>query len=378
MTTQQWSVQPDVQQLLNRLIDRIEDAELRGSSGVRPLKLDERSFPALYLAELESAREAAWENVTRLEREGWIQVKLDRPTLGTAPYERNPRIAVANEAAIRVATGRPVRIRSALELWQAAVDVGLNAPHGIKQIVRRSPLAVPGREPAEVMARLNLLFAMADAPLLLREVSAQLFWNQSKILDGRQTLVAAILGVEACPFPEMPIHLQVALPLTSIRGVLFIENLTTFERATREPGPRFDGLILVFSSGYKASAKRLRLPSGVSIYLASHGNRDPQVEQVFTHWLFNHGSLPCWFWGDLDHAGMGILAALRASFPAMGAWPQGYAPMLALLEDGHGHPPEQAGKQYQLPVERTGCDYADRWLIPALAIHQKFVDQEAV
>jgi hypothetical protein len=373
-----WALQADVQQLLNLLIDRLESAEQRNKQLVRPIKLDERSFPPLYRAEFESEREAAWTNVERLARAGWIALTLDRARPGTAPYELSPRVTILDVASIRAVTGRAARVRSSTELWYEAVDSTLKAPNAVKEIVKRHLITVPGRPAAEVVARLDALRSLADTSLMLREVSAQLFWNQSKVLDNRQGLVAAILGLDECPFPDMPVQLLVALPTQPLTGVLFVENQTTFECASRDNGERYTGLALAFSYGFKASAKRLRRPEGVSLYFAAHGDQCLATRDAFTAWLFGASALPNWFWGDLDHAGMGILAAMRVPFPTLGAWRPGYEPMVALLDNGQGHDPEQAGKQAQQPVERTGCEYADQVLIPAIAKHLRFVDQEAV
>jgi hypothetical protein len=86
--------------------------------------------------------------------------------------------------------------------------------------------------------------------------------------------------------------------------------------------------------------------------------------------------MPVYFWGDLDYAGMRILAAMRSSFPEMTAWAPGYAPMLAALLAGGGHSPEAAEKQGQRAVVSSGCPYADGQLIPALSRTGRYLDQE--
>lgn len=73
---------------------------------------------------------------------------------------------------------------------------------------------------------------------------------------------------------------------------------------------------------------------------------------------------------------MAILSSLPASFPSTRVWEPGYAPMLVCLEAGEGHTPEEARKGGQKPVLSTGSGYADDVLIPALAMHQCFIDQE--
>ena len=96
----------------------------------------------------------------------------------------------------------------------------------------------------------------------------------------------------------------------------------------------------------------------------------------FRDWLWGNGKLPAWFWGDLDFSGMRILAALRAVFDGLRAWEPGYQPMLARLELGEGHSPEAAGKEGQLCMQSTGCEFADTQLLPVLLNKGLFVDQE--
>ena len=230
----------------------------------------------------------------------------------------------------------------------------------------------------EIVQQLNRLQSFSDQPMLLREVSAQLFWGMSKVLDKRQGLVAGLLGMDECPFPESPIQLQVYLPVGGYSSVLFIENLMTFEQACRAVDKTFAGLALVYASGFKGSAKRLRMPGGCSLYYAGTGALGGEIKLLFEEWLFGSAdpASPVYFWGDLDFSGMRILAAMRSTFPRLTAWEPGYALMLQELLDGRGHSPEAAEKAGQRPIERTGCLYADQQLIPALKIQGRFVDQE--
>lgn len=82
--------------------------------------------------------------------------------------------------------------------------------------------------------------------------------------------------------------------------------------------------------------------------------------------------------GDLDYAGMRILAALRDVFDGLAAWQPGYEPMLERLRKNEGHAPDEAGKAGQGVLEATGCHYADTQLLPSLKVSGTFVDQEVV
>ncbi|RYF30366.1 MAG: hypothetical protein EOO23_05320 [Comamonadaceae bacterium] len=217
--------------------------------------------------------------------------------------------------------------------------------------------------------------AFADSPMLLREVSSRLFWGMSKVLDNRQGLVAAVLGLDDCPFPESPIQLQVVLPRGVPVGVLFIENAMSFDATTRSGSSLCAGMFVVYASGFKASAKRLRRPGGASIFYGQLGCLGAGEREAFERWLYDERQLPVFFWGDLDWSGMRILSTLRATFGEVGAWQPGYEPMRDHLLTGGGHRPEAADKRGQQPLAATGCSYADGQLLPLLDT-LGFVDQE--
>ncbi|MDH6644365.1 hypothetical protein P3T32_004238 [Ralstonia sp. GP73] len=378
MTEPRWLRTPGVLQFLNHLVDKFDAAEAQGKALVRAIRLDAKSFPGLFNASLEEEREQQWTCLRQMEAWGWFELKLDRQPPGKAPYECNPRAVIRNENAIRQFTGRPERIRPYSELWREAVEAFMEGDDSLKETVGRMRIEIPGRTAEEVMRRLLLLPSFVEEPLLLREVSARLFWGLSKVLDGRQPLVAAILREEECPFPEVPVQLQVFLPTLGFSEVLFIENQATFEQATRDATGRYENLALVFASGFKGSAKRLRSAAGASVYFAAHGSLQETDTSKFLGWLRAGVRLPSWFWGDLDFAGMRILASLRAVFDGLEAWQSGYGPMLERLERGDGHSPLEARKGGQQPIDLTGCSLADTHLIPALKKRNKFVDQEAL
>ena len=370
-----WLASQDVRELLTLLVDRLDSADHRGTKA-QSVALAEKSWPALYKASFESGKEKLWEHVGEMSDWGWLQVTPVGAAKARDGYDRKPRVTVLDEAAVRQAVGRPERIKSSVERWRQAVNSGLEACDEVKRIVGDYCIDTPDHSMAEVVQQLNRLPSFASRPMLLREVSTQLFWGMSKVLDKRQGMVAAILGVDECPFPDAPIQLHVYLPPTGYRGVLFIENVMNFEQAQSSTSGAFDGLALVFASGFKGSAQRLRSPIGCSLYYASRGAQGGDLKVAFEAWLFGRGTTPAHFWGDLDYSGMRILAAMRSTFPEMSAWSPGYAPMLAALLDGHGHSPEAAEKQGQRPIASTGCAYADSRLIPAIDKTGRYLDQE--
>ena len=372
-----WLHSPAIRALLNRLVDHLDRAEARGSAAAQTLPLNDTSWPALYRATFESDKEMLWEQVLKLVELGWIQVLPVQAERSNQGYDQKPRLRVLNIDAVRKATGRPERQRSSIERWRDAIDANLDASDEAKRTAGDYCIDMPDRDMAQVVERLNTLKGMAAMPLLLREVSARLFWGMSKVLDNRTGLVAALLGLDECPFPESPIQLQAYLPPGGFGGVLFIENQMSFEQAIRSQTPTFSKLALVYASGFKGSAARLRTPGTASLYFSHRGELGGDRTDYFESWLFGKNiTIPVSFWGDLHWSGLRILAALRNNFPDMQAWQPGYEPMLKSLLDGQGHSPEAADKKGQRPLARTGCSFADCQLLPALVSQGRFVDQE--
>ncbi|SDP93028.1 hypothetical protein SAMN05216303_11151 [Rhodoferax sp. OV413] len=368
---------PGIQTLLNMLVDRLDSAEARGSASAQTVALNNATWPALYQASMESDKEHLWEQFLQLVKAGWLQVTPVTAARSIAGYDKQPRVKVLDVEAVRKVTGRPARPKTPVERWREAIDANLDASAEVKKAAGEYCIDMPDRSMAEVVAKLNTLKNLAGSPLLLREVSCRLFWGMSKVLDNRTGLVATLLGTDECPFPESPIQLQVYLPQGGFNGVLFIENQMNFEQGVRSTNPVFAKLALVYASGFKGSAARLRNRETVSLYFSHRGELGGNRADYFDSWLFTKNiAIPVWFWGDLDWSGMRILAALRNNFPEMQAWQPGYNPMLQSLREGHGHSPEAADKKGQRPLETVGCPYSDGQLLAALKALGKFVDQE--
>lgn len=371
-----WVSKPEIRQFLDKLVDRIDREDRDGGGSDRFFQLDAKFYPALANATFDEDRELLWEHVEAMATWGWIEIKLAKGGLGQRPYERMPRVKITDAQALRLAANRPSRKKGPAELWRQAVRAHLEAPEAIQEKVCRYVIDIPGREAAEIVGQLNQLNGLKETPMLLRELSARLFWGQSKVLDNKGALVAALLDLPECPFDKAPIQLQAFLPESGFDKVLFIENLVSFDAATRDTSGRFRDYALVFSSGFMGGAKRIRSPSGASLYFSSNGSLEPAKTAKLLSWLRTATPIPTWFWGDLDYSGMHILASLRDVFPGTQAWAPGYDPMLKALLAGQGHAPAAAGKALQKSIDVTGCSYADSLLLPALKKVGAFVDQE--
>jgi hypothetical protein len=379
--------EPLARRILGEALNRLDRVPIEERTNAIRIPIDRASAPELFEADTAGDRALAWHVLEVIEAAGFGTIAYDKPPRHGTPLERKPRFVVAPEAEERLRTvlDRPRPGVSYLRAWEALVDQSPLSDLA-RQTISRAPITITGRTADEVFQRL-LWIRDQHTPgdrALLREVSAKAFWGLSKVLDARQDVVAALLDLDECPYLEQPVHLNVFFAGSYDHRLIFIENKTSFERAIRDyqeamaskVASPYHGTAVIFSSGYVGAAKKLRIRQYVRTFYALDDASSPASIEPFGADFFSSTDLPTWFWGDLDFSGMSILQRIRANFPSASAWREGYAPMLAQLDAGHGHTPLESGKEGQRTIASTGCPYADAELIPAIVRHARFVDQE--
>jgi hypothetical protein len=379
---------PLAKRLLGSALDRLDRSRPEDRTNAVRIPIDPNTAPEIFRAESNADREIAWHVLDVLTDAGIGTLEYRRAASHGSREDRQPvfeiSAAPAIEDRLRVFYGRPRPGQKYSKAWRGLVQSS-DLSDAAKAIISALPFVIPGRSAEEVFRRLISIRDLHDGRenLHLREISSQTFWGLSKVLDSRTELLAALFGLEECPYPAQPIHLNVYFAGT-FSWMLFVENKTSFERAVRDAGEalrqghdsRYAGAALIYSSGFMGTAGRMRKSSGSRpFYSLDAVSRSIEVE-AFTAVFYGTADVVTAFWGDLDYAGMSILSSLRINFPSARAWEPGYASMLAHLECGEGHAPEEARKTGQKPISATGCSYADGVLIPALAKHGRFVDQE--
>jgi hypothetical protein len=345
----------------------------------RPVRVRLSRYCAEDLYEVGSQRaQEAWPGVQALEDVGLVRIQYgtSRATKSAAEdWHRDPIVeARAGSYEALAEIGCVVMKNPAmLHLVAALLTSGMTEEQA-RLIATRAPAALLALPTHEAVSRIEALRRLAhhSPGLYLREASARLFESRSKILDGREDWVTAVLGA-ACPWRDKPIQLQVTTGNGSLQLVLFVENLVSFERL-RHRAPA--GTALIYSAGFKASAERIA--AGEVSWHFEHPTDGDIISALKAALFERRAERPAIaFFGDLDYSGMFILKCLRQSWPHLTAWKAGYAELLSLLKAGFGHPPESADKTEQKDPGFTGCAYADEVLLPALRAHRACVDQEA-
>ena len=360
----------EISRLLGVALDRFD--RQRGADRRRSIVLAVQEH-LTSLARADAAADQTWNLVRELARRGVLQI---RKTGARSHYDaewQGAKIAFAPEVegTLRAWLGRQWSEPQTL-IWRRAVErhAAAFADAGASLLSQR--IVIEERSADDIVAALAAA-ATLTAPMTLRQLSATLFWGDSKILDERGELVAALLP--QLIVRDRPLVIAVSLP-EPCRGVLFIENQDTYTAAAAGAPPEAAEFALVYAAGFRGSAARVRTRPGALLHYA--GTASPRLAARFESWWYDGGPGlgPTWFWGDLDFAGMQILKSLRARFEGLGAWRPGYEPLRLRLLTGGGYAvrSEDPARGQVDPV-LTGCDYADSVLLPAIRAHGRR-DQE--
>lgn len=345
--------------LLGAALDRFD--RQRGVDRERQFSLmAENYLPSLLRAD--AAADQTWELVKDLRDRGVLSIR----TVRRSPYDPEWKGAKLGfsptiEETLRAWLNRDWN-EPAMQLWRLAVERNAAAfPEGGAMLLNQR-LSVANRTAEEVVAAL-ISARDVRGPVTLRQLSATLFWGDSKVLDERGELVAVL-------WPELEIReralvVAVYLPATC-RGVLFIENQDTYTAAAGGTVAGTADLALVFAAGFRGAASRVRSRAGALLHYAGPGEAALVAE--FDEWWFGQVSKawPCWFWGDLDFSGMQILKSLRSRFADLCAWQPGYEPMLARLKTSAAYSGRLIDDRGQIDPMVTGCPYADATLLQAI------------
>jgi hypothetical protein len=362
--------EPAVRALLDRLIDLLDRTPLAERARPPGFRVNHRELPTFFALEDAQDRRLVWSFIEQLRKAEWIQITGKHHRADQAPWEVAPRLTLVPQAerAVRAALGRETVETPYARQWRDAVLAAAPRFAGDVQPLSRTPIEVPDATPEQIIDRIRQMADLAPGTLT-REASARYLWGLSKLLDNRFDAVNAALGQAV--LREKPLLVNVHVPSRALHEVLFIENEVSYLMAIAAcPSWR----ALVWSSGFMASARRLREPGGMTLHATAASARDGLIR--LDALLKSAEDLPFAFFGDLDYAGMRILRQLRESFPSMGAWLAGYRVLLHQLERGEGHAPEAGDKAGQTDPESTGCMFADGTILPAIRALGRFVDQE--
>jgi hypothetical protein len=355
--------------LLHAALDRFD--RQRGVDRQRRITLAAQDhLPSLRRAD--AAADQTWSLILELARRGVLAVRKPTRSLYDVDWQ-GAKITFAPEVeeTLRVWLRRDWS-EPAAAAWRRAIERKAPKFHDAGAALLSQRIIIEGRSADDIVAALAAAADLRE-PMTLRQLSATVFWGDSKILDERGELVAALLP--HLQIRERALMIAVHLP-QRCKGVLFIENQDTYTAAAAGTPAEAAQFALVYAAGFRGTAARVRNRTGSLLHYAGPGSGE--LTGRFDAWWYDAGAAfgPAWFWGDLDFAGMQILKSLRGRFEDLEAWRVGYEPLRVQLELAGGHGARADDSKGQVDPILTGCAYADSVLLPAIRKHGRR-DQES-
>ncbi|MAX54830.1 MAG: hypothetical protein CL537_04855 [Alcanivoracaceae bacterium] len=372
MTTPIWlKDEPWLAKWLGWFLDKLENRDGEPSTRAITRRIKKSTLPALY--DFNEDTQGRWQLLQHIARDhGIFEIRLDnKRSAFQEPYENAQcRLNPACEPLLREWLNRPKQ-DPVVQAWLQAINEHTATFQDNGEALLNQKPQIPGLTPAEIVSVFANIGPYLNQNLTLREIAARCFNGDSKALDNRFELLLKLYGDNANGIQPRPLLLTAWAP-PGFSKLLIVENQDSFLRLVENPPKDY---ALLYSGGFRASATRLSSEHTRFAFLP--GSEPEQFKALFINIGLDEQT-ECYFWGDLDFAGMGILKALRNSLPNLQAWQPGYQPMLELLNNGGGHTPQQTGKTAQTDPGTTGCPYTDTTLLPALRQTHTALDQEAI
>jgi len=363
-----------IRKILLHFLDKADSKALSERTRKLSVPIDEKNFPELYYPKSYSEDKLLAEAILGLCDYGIFELKCPSRKKYLPLIKRNAKLYFNSdfEEQIREFYGRPIKE----DEWKNAIENHSFRSTKAQEILSSRPIAIKNKSAQEIIANFDAWATQDSHAGTVRQESAKCFWGMSKLFDGRDDIIQAF-GLR-----ETPVMLNVYAFSDQIKSLLFVENLDTYNEVISSTNPIFSNMVVIFASGYKTSAKRLRDRSGSRMFFEENCKFSKNAKERFIEWFYRkeEHDIDTFFWGDLDYSGIGILITLKENFPDISAWEIGYAQMLQAQKDGNGHEPEMANKENQSqPSINTlsPVDYCNS-LLASMKTFNTFVDQEIV
>lgn len=377
----------DIKAMFNWLLDHLDRQPLE--QRVRPISspVDKKTllfFRTLHDPTKFEDAEVLWQMLQRCEKDGLIRIRSDRKRRDpTKPPWSCKRIVFAldpeGEADLRRWLNRP-KVSPEEKAWQRAL---FNNAQMFKRtdLLTYADFRTLGKPAEDIVSRLAAIaYAVAARPLTARQLSARLFWGNSKVLDGKEQKLCASLGLPQNAILERVLAVEISFPAKPPGGILMLENLDSYFCACNGNWPDCDDLIIVYTQGFRGAAARIRNPAFARLHISDrHLPESARYIAFRDEWYQGGGfSHPVHFCGDMDWAGLSIFRSLKSVFPDLKPWKSGYEQMLSAAEQGNWHSLEMAGKSGQIPLETCNDPWLDTHILAYLKANNRFVDQEVI
>lgn len=372
-----------ISDILNWFIDKLNDKALSDRKSPPSFHIKESNKICKELFNYNDDANYNWSCLINLsEKEKVFNIQLSKDNRYLDVEYENAKLTLNTdenninkyENILRVWFNRP-KTPSHVEIWNNLVHEKYQNFEDHGKSLFNTPIKVDGLDSKSIIDGFVCIGNELKTEKTLRKLSSRCFFSDSKFLDNRKKLIKSLYPSLAYNIVNRAVVLNCYIP-KNFMEVLFIENQETFiEQINNAPKER----VLIYSAGFRATDKLIRSLDGV-LFSIVEGYQNKEELLKFKQWWFHETNFEpsCYFWGDLDFSGMSILKQLKKQFSSITAWKEGYQPLLEHLQAGNGHTPEQTNKARQSDPGKTGCSFADNYLLTALRDLNRFVDQEIV
>lgn len=361
----------NIAELFNLILDKLDKLSAKQRSRKIKISINDSTFPSLYIPKEFDDEKKIKEAILLLVKLKIFHVEESKKDSVRELNEKENAKLVFNydwEDNIRSFYNR----NTTKDNWVEIVNTR-QFDESIKNIILKNRIIVKSRTNAEIIDKLNSLLTSNNINKSIRYASAKYFWGLSKVLDSKIEII------EHCKLRASPIMLHVKSFSNDFKNILFIENLDTYSEIINSKNYTFENFIIIYSSGFKAAAKRLRTVSGSKLFFSDNCLLVDSGRDAFRNWLYKdkETEFNVYFWGDLDYSGVHIFNTIKNIFPELQIWEPGYKKMLDAITINDFHEPKDSDKELQIKPHLIEDQYVDEILIPVLE-NERFVDQEYV
>lgn len=317
-----------------------------------------------------------WEALKLAEHDGVILLKRRRKNLELSTENVAVEFVWQAEEKVRIWLNMPLE-NFVVEWRDAVIKANKNFN---KDYLIEHPLRVKGMNASETVERLGKArehLLKSNEKYTLRQISAMFFRSDSKSLESKtEEWLQEALNVSYERLQVRKVDVLVSLPDSKTETLLFIENLDTFHFLS-ELNTQGGSVALVYLSGFKGTASRIRRKEGVQMFHSGNPHK-ADVEEFNNIW-FEGKNAKYLVWADLDYAGLSIAISLKQSFPELEWFDEAYRLMLERLFKNEGHEIEGLSSKGKQLLPDLNLLWAEgKVYYQAIRECQQFVDQESV
>ena len=158
----------------------------------------------------------------------------------------------------------------ALETWAHAFER--------IDLLARPVFAELGKSADDILSRLAAIPELvAERPLSAYQVSARLFWGNSKVLKGKEQWLCDLLGLPEGAIVERMLPVEVSFPIGLPSGILMLENMDSYFSACNGNWPDCHDVIKIYTHGFRGAAARIRNQAFARLHFSDQALPNPRV-----------------------------------------------------------------------------------------------------